>query len=122
MTTPLYIAYHFEVSPLVPGNEILMAELGVVGFESFVESSEGLSAYIQKKDHYSSILENFQILENNEFSISYRIEEIEQVNWNAQWEANFKPIMVDGRCWIRAPYHDSAGHEFDMIIEPEMSF
>ena len=85
MTTPLYIAYHFDVSPPVPGNEILVAELGVVGFESFVETSEGLSAYIQKKDHYSSILENLQILENDEFSISYRIEEIEQVNWNAQW-------------------------------------
>ena len=122
MTTPLYIAYHFDVSPPVPGNEILVAELGVVGFESFVETSEGLSAYIQKKDHYSSILENLQILENDEFSISYRIEEIEQVNWNAQWEANFKPITVDGRCFIRAPFHDSAGHEFDIVIEPKMSF
>ena len=122
MTTPLYIAYHFDVSPPVPGNEILVAELGVVGFESFVETSEGLSAYIQKKDHYSSILENLQILENDEFSISYRIEEIEQVNWNAQWEANFKPITVDVRCCIRAPFHDSAGHEFDIVIEPKMSF
>ena len=122
MTTPLYIAYHFDVSPPVPGNEILVAELGVVGFESFVETSEGLSAYIQKKDHYSSILENLQILENDEFSISYRIEEIEQVNWNAQWEVNFKPITVDGRCCIRAPFHDSAGHEFDIVIEPKMSF
>lgn len=122
MTTPLYIAYHFDVSPPVPGNEILVAELGVVGFESFVETSEGLSAYIQKKDHYSSILENLQILENDEFSISYRIEEIEQVNWNAQWEANFKPITVDGICCIRAPFHDTAGHEFDIVIEPKMSF
>ena len=122
MTTPLYIAYHFDVSPPVPGNEILVAELGVVGFESFFETSEGLSAYIQKKDHYSSILENLQILENDEFSISYRIEEIEQVNWNAQWEANFKPITVDGRCFIRAPFHDSAGHEFDIVIEPKMTF
>ena len=122
MTTPLYIAYHFDVSPPIRGNEILVAELGVVGFESFVETSEGLSAYIQKKDHYSSILENLQILENDEFSISYRIEEIEQVNWNAQWEANFKPITVDGRCFIRAPFHDSAGHEFDIVIEPKMSF
>lgn len=122
MTTPLYIAYHFDVSPPVPGNEILVAELGVVGFESFVETPEGLSAYIQKKDHYSSILENLQILENDEFSVSYRIEEIEQVNWNAQWEANFKPITVDGRCCIRAPFHDTAGHEFDIVIEPKMSF
>ena len=122
MTTPLYIAYHFEVSPLVPGNEILMAELGLVGFESFVETSEGLSAYIQKKDHYSTILETLQILENDEFSISYRIESIEQVNWNAQWEANFKPTIVDGRCCIRAPFHDTAGHEFDIVIEPKMSF
>ena len=43
MTTPLYIAYHFDISPPVPGNEILMAELGVVGFESFVENENGLN-------------------------------------------------------------------------------
>ena len=122
MTAPIYIAYYFEVSPPVPGNEILVAELGVVGFESFIETSKGLSAYIQKKDHYSTILETLQILENDEFSIRYCIEEIEQVNWNAQWEANFKPITVDGRCCIRAPFHDSADHEFDIVIEPKMSF
>ena len=122
MTTPIYIAYHFEVSPSIPGKEILMAELGILGFESFVESAEGLSAYIQKKDHYSNILESLKISENPEFSISHRVEEIEQVNWNALWEANFKPIVVDERCSIRASFHDPADLEFDIVIEPKMSF
>ena len=71
MTNPLYIAYHFDISPPFPGNEILMAELGVVGFESFVETSEGLSAYIQKKDHYSRFLPEIHDFEKNQKTLEY---------------------------------------------------
>jgi len=40
-----YIAYYFEVEPLNPGVEILIAELGFVGFESFVETPKGVTAF-----------------------------------------------------------------------------
>ena len=50
-------------------------------------------------------------------------QEIEQVNWNAEWERNFNPIEVDGRVYIRAPFHaERAGFEYAMLIEPKMSF
>ena len=57
-----------------------------------------------------------------EFTISYTIEEIEQVNWNEEWEKNFEPIDVDGNCHVRAPFHPKTEAEFDIIIEPKMSF
>lgn len=122
MTYPLYIGYYFEVSPTIPGSEILMAELILAGFESFVITPKGLEAYIQKKDESPAILNAVKILKNKSFSISYRIEEISPVNWNAQWEANFKPVTVDKRCHIRAPFHAQADTNFDIVIKPKMSF
>ena len=94
----------------------------MVGFESFVESETGIIAYIQEVDWYEDILSSIQILSSNDFSISYTVETIEQVNWNAEWETNFKPILVDDRCMVRAPFHDKGEVEFDIIIEPKMSF
>lgn len=117
-----YIAYHFKVQPTIPGNEILMAELGYAGFESFVETEDGLTAYIQKKDFNDSILNEVEILNNAEFTISYTIEEIEKVNWNAEWEKNFEPIVVDNACTVRAPFHEQPKTAFDIVIEPKMSF
>ena len=117
-----YIEYSFEVDQPYPVNQILIAELGEVGFESFVENDSGVSAYIQKKDWYESILSNIQILESDEFKISFQKKEIETVNWNAEWEKDFKPILVDNQCTVRAPFHGIPDTKYDLIIEPKMSF
>ncbi|CAI8382874.1 MAG: Ribosomal protein L11 methyltransferase [Formosa sp. Hel3_A1_48] len=121
-TDSTYIAYYFEVEPLSPGVEILIAELGYAGFESFVETPKGATAYIQKKEHLPTMLENIFILQNTSFSIQYSFEEIEQVNWNAKWEENFHPILVDDRCAVRAPFHEKSSAAYDIVIEPKMSF
>ncbi|HCY80918.1 MAG TPA: 50S ribosomal protein L11 methyltransferase, partial [Xanthomarina gelatinilytica] len=94
MSNTIYIGYYFKVNPLQPATEILIAELGYAGFESFVETEEGVTAYIQKDDWYDTILEDIQILNSEEFEIHYSFEEIEQVNWNQEWEKNFSPIVV----------------------------
>jgi len=117
-----YIGYHFTVEPLVPGVEILIAELGEKAFESFEETAIGVSAYVQKELWTSDILEDIFILQSDQFTITYRKEEIEQVNWNEEWEKNFDPIDVDGICYIRAPFHEKTSAEYDIVIEPKMSF
>ena len=117
-----YIGYQFKVSPLQPGVEILIAELGYAGFESFVETEDGLMAYIQKEDWKDSILEDIQILDSDEFQITYTFEDIEQVNWNEEWEKNFNPIVVDDICTVRAPFHEKPNTVYDIVIEPKMSF
>ena len=122
MSETTYIGCYFKVKPLQPAVEILIAELGLAGFESFVETEEGVTAYIKKQDWDPSILDDIQILTSNEFSISYTIEEIEQVNWNQEWEKNFNPIIVDELCTIRAPFHEKPNTTFDIVIEPKMSF
>ena len=62
----IYIEYQFTVSPLEPGVEILIAELGYAGFESFVENETGVKAYIQKEEWNEGILGDIQILSSEE--------------------------------------------------------
>ncbi len=118
----IYLGFHFTIEPKEIGSEILIAELGEKPFESFIETENGIIAYIQKEFSDETILDDIQILNSPEFKITHTIEEIEQVNWNEEWEKNFEPIDVDGKCHVRAPFHEKTNAEFDIVIEPKMSF
>lgn len=118
----IYIEYNFEVTPKEPATEILIAELGGVGFESFVENDNGVTAYIQKEEWNATILEGVFVLKSDEFKIVYSQKEIAQTNWNAEWEKNFNPIQVDDLVSIRAPFHENPNLKYDIVIEPKMSF
>jgi len=122
MSNTIYIGYYFKVAPLQPATEILIAELGYAGFESFVETKTGVTAYIKKEEWHAAILQNVYVLTSNEFEIFYTFDEIEQINWNSEWEKNFKPIIVDNLCSVRAPFHDKPDTQYDIVIEPKMSF
>jgi len=118
----IYIEYHFTITPKEPGTEILIAELGAVGFESFVENENGVTGYIQKEDWNPTLLDTIFVLNSDEFSIQYSKNEVEQTNWNAEWEKNFKPIQVDNLVSIRAPFHENSHLKYDIVIVPKMSF
>jgi ribosomal protein L11 methyltransferase len=118
----IYIGYHFTIEPKELGSEILIAELGEKAFESFTETANGVSAFVQKDLWDEMILNDIQILQSEEFTIDYIFEEIEQVNWNEEWEKNFEAINVDGNCHVRAPFHPKTNAEYDIVIEPKMSF
>lgn len=118
----IYIAYHFTINPKEVGSEILIAELGELPFDSFEDTDNGCSAYIPKNLWHENILDEIDILKNQDFKISFQTEEIAAINWNQEWEKNFEPIDVDGRCYVRAPFHEKTNAEFDIVIEPKMSF
>lgn len=119
--TPIYIELAVAVSPLEPFRDLFIAQLGAVGFESFSETEEGFAAYILKEDYSASAAT--EQMQWDGVTVSVKEQEIEQVNWNAEWERNFNPIEVDGRVYIRAPFHaERAGFEYAMLIEPKMSF
>lgn len=117
-----YLEFKFVIEPPQPASEILIAELGMAGFESFVENEDGITAYIPKEEFEAEALSGIHILHSPEFEISYTQKEIEQVNWNEEWEKNFHPIMVDGICSVRAPFHPEPEVKYDIVIEPKMSF
>ena len=118
----IYLGFHFSVEPKELGSEILVAELGELPFESFIDSETGIVAYIQKQFWTENILNDLHILSSPEFQVSYTIEEIDQVNWNEEWEKNFEAIDVDGICHVRAPFHPKTDAKYDIVIEPKMSF
>ncbi len=118
-----YIEINFNIEPLIPFRDILIAELAEIGFESFEESENGLLAYIQESIFKQKKLADLSILSNDLVKIKYTSKQIPDQNWNAVWESNYDAVLIDNRCYIRAPFHSSkADVEFELLIEPKMSF
>lgn len=104
-------------------SELLIYELGGLGYEGFVEENEKIEAYIIadqfNKQHLEALLqqERFKRL----FVVS--IKEHKEQNWNALWEASYSDVIINNRCRVRAPFHEVRPDiEFDLLIEPRMSF
>lgn len=117
---PNYIAYHFKVSPLQPGYDILISELGDLGFDSFTENETGFDAFISEDLEKEM---DVSLLQFDDFKFSFEKEKIQQANWNAEWEKNFEPVLVDDLLVIRAPFHPSNKNvKFEIEIMPKMSF
>ena len=118
----VFVEYKFKVRPKQPTTDILIAELGELGFESFMETPSGLLAYIRKKDWKPEDLDNISALKNPEFKISYQESELDQQNWNVRWEESFEPIILGRYCAVRAPFHPAPDVKYDILITPKMSF
>jgi len=102
--------------------DILIAKLGEIGFESFVEDDEYLMAYIQGENYDEQLLK--EIFTDKLFhDVPYLMTQIEERNWNAEWESNYPFVLIDERCMIRAPFHERNPRvKYDIVIEPKMSF
>lgn len=117
-----YLEFDFKINPLNPWNEILMAELIEIGFDSFTEENEGILAYIQKDIFSEEQLENVGILHREDIQISFTYQEMPNINWNEEWEKNFSPINVEDKVLIRAEFHDPDPTMHEIVIQPKMSF
>ena len=103
--------------------EILMAELGELGFESFVETDEGLLAYILESD-FDEILLQELVTKYSEFTtIVTSWKSLERKNWNEEWEKSYEPIEVGDKIRVRATFHEpNPTFQYDLLIQPKMSF
>ena len=118
-----YLEVEFVLSPLLPAREVLVAELAERGFDSFVDTDSGLKAYIAEPAFDQNLLSDLTISTIEGLQMSYSVVQIEDQNWNAEWEKNFQPILVDERCLVRAPFHHGLpSYPLEIIIEPKMSF
>jgi ribosomal protein L11 methyltransferase len=99
--------------------EILIAELLAIGFESFEEEAVLLKAFIQEDDFKEDMLK--EIL--NRPVLDYQVEKLAEKNWNEEWENNFKPVVIDNFCMVRASFHQPAKNvQHEIVITPKMSF
>ena len=104
-------------------NELMIAFLSQLPFDSFEESEEGIKAFIPSK----SIDDEFLVQMNKickQYKLEYNEEEIQNRNWNKEWESSFEPVSVDSFCLIKADFHNVDETEFKHVISitPEMTF
>lgn len=121
-----YLEFVFRTTPCTETvNDVLSAVLGEVGFESFIEQTDGIAAYIQKQlfneESLKEALAEFP-LPNTQIEYSYQ--DAEDKDWNEEWEKNFfQPIIIGDRCIIHSTFHrDVPKAEYDIVINPQMAF
>lgn len=120
-----YIELNISLLPRDPWAEILIADLAENGYESFVETEEGILAYGRSVDVDFNAPFKGTLLEKNDgsfkFSVTSKI--MPHENWNAIWEADFHPVVVEPYCTILAPFHDqNQTIGMPILIQPQMSF
>lgn len=117
------VEFFLEDKNTAEAGEILMALLGDLPFESFDDTDKGIRGFIPNnlfdKKNLTEILDALP----EEFRFKYEIANIPDQNWNKKWESNYSPVLIDERCHIRAPFHESLPDvDFEILIEPKMSF
>ena len=122
MSVSEFLCFEFKIIPVKQGSEILIAQLSQIGFDSFQENNDGVSAYILKNCYVKDSIDDIQIFTNKNFKITYSENNILKQNWNKTWEDNYEPTFIDNVCCIRAPFHKISKLKYDIVIEPKMSF
>ncbi len=98
---------------------ILIALLGESGFEGFEEEENMLHAFIKEEQFDADAVK--ELLDG--FNLKSSVTVIPPMNWNAEWERNFHPVIVDDFCRVRAAFHEPlADVKHEIIITPKMSF
>ncbi|HAH22586.1 MAG TPA: 50S ribosomal protein L11 methyltransferase [Prolixibacteraceae bacterium] len=118
-----YTKISFKLTPDSEENrEILVAVLSDLAFESFDETEDQVEGFVPGESF--NMDEMNEILSPLHFSVETQHEMIPDQNWNEVWEKNyFKPLLIGGRCLVRAPFHtEYEPAEFELVIEPKMAF
>jgi ribosomal protein L11 methyltransferase len=106
-------------------DDVLAAELGNIGFESFMSDEMHFMAYIREdmfnKQALDECLSDFPL---PDAVFHYGINFIKDRDWNEEWEKHyFQPIRIGNECLIRASFHpEEEGFKHEIIIDPKMAF
>lgn len=120
-----YIEVTFTMESTELFRDLLIDTLGNEGpYESFVETKDGLQAYVQAPQYdpqwLAATVQAFPV------PLKYKAAEMEDKDWNAEWEKGHQAVLVQydgGSVWVRAPFHPHRDDvDYELIIEPKMSF
>src|SRR5690554_2698697 len=95
----------FKITCTEEYKDILIAELAEVGFDSFLETDQGIEAYIAEdifeREAYEEVISKYQ----TGAGISVEEGRMAKVNWNEEWEKHYDPIEVGDEVYVRASFH-----------------
>ena len=112
-----YYVTHFTIladaSLMQSCRELLADTVAEAGYEAFEDTTDGVDAYIQTQllnpELTKQLIDDFPIAEA---TITFTSEEVEQENWNAEYEKEvFDPIRVGDTCII----YDATSPEADRL-------
>jgi ribosomal protein L11 methyltransferase len=106
-------------------HDILVAYLAELDYESFVEETPILKAYIQEAHYDGQKLQTLLKALNEKGApiATFELALLPQQNWNATWEAQFEPVIINDNLRIVAPFHTLAPtNGIEIKILPKMSF
>ena len=125
MNSQEYIEVSVKITPFSEENaEIVTAEISELPFESFSNEEPFLKCYIQKELYDAHALKILLAgAEGYGFDLEHSATLIPATNWNALWESQFNPIVVDNQCTIKASFHEGLKRtRFNITIDPKMAF
>lgn len=117
------VELNIQLKPKDPWSDIVIAELSELGFDSFVTTDEGLLAYAPITIDSDEIVKQSVLGNPVGFECTIIKTVIPYQNWNAEWEKNFSPVLIEEYATILAPFHDEKeAVGMKVIIQPQMSF
>lgn len=122
-----YTEVTITLAVLDPFRDLLIDALGNEGpYDSFVETADGLKAYVPEAAYSRQFLEE-TLAQLGIADAVFSAEAMPDKNWNEAWEKQHTPVLVEAdngtRVWIRAPFHDHCAEaDCEVEIEPKMSF
>ncbi|HPS74186.1 MAG TPA: 50S ribosomal protein L11 methyltransferase, partial [Bacteroidales bacterium] len=91
----------FEAS----ASESLVAALLGIDYDSFSEEDNHFRAYIPASAYNEERLKELLSSLFPDQQVRFTVCKLEDKDWNAEWERNYQPVLIAGKCMIRAPFH-----------------
>ena len=112
----------YKIFTFNKNNEVLLAMLSDLPFDSFQEFDDTLDGYVLINDLNDEMISGVDEI-SDMLDVTYSVQDIEEKNWNEEWESNFSSVEVDSFCRIRADFHErSDDFDFELTIHPKMAF
>lgn len=122
-----YTEVTITISKMDPYRDLLIYSLGDEGpYDSFENTANGVKAYVETEKYDEeflvSSLEELKAMDEH-LEYSYAVQEMPDKDYNEEWERQHQAVLVDGFCWVRAPFHPHRDDvKYEIEIEPKMSF
>ncbi len=115
--------YYYEYTFTYKDMDVLVAHLNELAFNGFeVVNDTTVRGFVNEIDNTAGLKDSLVELAQK-MPFQQELKKIEVQNWNAVWEEDFEPVVVDQFCAVRADFHSPISSvDYEIIVTPQMSF